>query len=223
MKLQPPADINTCLFILSISLKLISDANAVFLLLWHVLHCSVYFSELIVVCPVWATKSKETVITQPLFIIISYSDLFFPFTARLIFHIYLTTSSDRRQGERRRRRKGGGRERGEEVRWGKVDEEEEEWEESALLCEHLEVKPIRQDAQPEIHRGRSLYNIYTIYSTSTTCFQTTNYPHGIIKNDSETQTAWASGYEIYIKDDSCDSCVFLLMGTPRRPGSAQVW
>lgn len=41
----------------------------------------------------------------------------------------------------------------EEERWGKMDEEEE-WEESALISEHLEVKPIRQNAQPEIHRGR---------------------------------------------------------------------
>lgn len=27
---------------------------------------------------------------------------------------------------------------------------------------------------------RSLHNIYTIYSTSTTCFETTNYLHEII-------------------------------------------
>lgn len=35
-------------------------------------------------------------------------------------------------------------------------DEEEEWEESALICEHLEVKSIRQNAQPEIHKGRKL-------------------------------------------------------------------
>lgn len=41
----------------------------------------------------------------------------------------------------------------------------------------------------EGNKDLSLYNIYTIYSTSTTCFETTNYPHVIIKNDSETHTA----------------------------------
>lgn len=32
-------------------------------------------------------------------------------------------------------------------------DEEEEWEESALRSEHLEVKPIRQNTQSEIHIG----------------------------------------------------------------------
>lgn len=66
-------------------------------------------------------------------------------------------------------------------------DEEEEWEEGALKSEHLEVKPIRQNAQAEIHRGRKFkiqevfFNIYTIHSsTSTTCFETTNYLHEII-------------------------------------------
>lgn len=32
-------------------------------------------------------------------------------------------------------------------------DEEEEWEEGALRSEHLEVKPIRRNAQSEIRRG----------------------------------------------------------------------
>lgn len=103
-----------------------------------------YLCEFNVVCSLRVTISKETPHIKFSFLLSFHTEIFSLFTALLIW-FYLLHDLIRGRGWRRWRRRRW-------LRWGrwmKVDKEEE-WEEGALTCEHLEIKPVKTQCRKEI-------------------------------------------------------------------------